>query len=64
MKEHFLHEFWFQGDSNIAAADKNKFAKLGDFSPIVTLNRDKDGNLKGVRNIKIKPAPQWKYEKD
>jgi protocatechuate 3,4-dioxygenase beta subunit len=64
MKEHFLHEFWFQGDNHITADDKNKFAKLGAFSPVVNLSKDKDGNLKGVRNIRIRPVPEWKYEKD
>lgn len=64
MKEHFLHEFWFQGDVHITTADKNNFAKFGDFSPIVALSKNKDGILKGVRNIRIRPALQWKYEKD
>jgi protocatechuate 3,4-dioxygenase beta subunit len=64
MKEHFLHEFWFQGDDRISVDDKNRFAKLGDFSPVVTLSRYKDGSLRGVRNITIKPVPQWKYEKE
>lgn len=62
MKEHFLHEFWFQGDHRISKDDQTEFAKLGLFSPILTLIKGQDGILKGVRNIRIRPAPEWKYE--
>ena len=62
MPEHFLHEFWFDGDSRISPADSRKFAKLGSFSPIITLTKGKDGISRGVRNIKVKPASPWTYE--
>jgi protocatechuate 3,4-dioxygenase beta subunit len=64
MPEHFLHEFWFQGDSRIPVEDKRAFAQLGKLSPIVTLTKDKDGVSRGVRNIRVQPAPAWKYEKE
>ncbi len=64
MPEHFLHEFWFQGDSRISAEEKNLLSKLGNFSPIVILTRGKDGISRGVRNIKVRPVPQWKQEED
>jgi len=62
MTEHFLPEFWFQGDRNITAGDSIKYAKLGDFSPILKLTKGKDGILRGTRNIRVNPAPPWKYE--
>jgi protocatechuate 3,4-dioxygenase beta subunit len=62
MLEHFLPEFWFQGDRNIMASDSTKYAKLGDFSPIVKLTKGKDGILHGTRNIRVNLAPPWKYE--
>jgi protocatechuate 3,4-dioxygenase beta subunit len=62
MPEHFLHEFWFQGDKGISAVEKKASEKLGTFSPIVALKKESDGILRGVRNIRVKPAAQWKYE--
>ena len=64
MPEHFLHEFWFQTDSRITADQKKMFAKLNDFSPIVTLTEGNDGISRGTRNIRVRPAPQWRYEKE
>jgi protocatechuate 3,4-dioxygenase beta subunit len=64
MPEHFLHEFWFQGDSRIPEEGKTLSAQLGNFSPIVTLTKGKDGVARGVRNIRVRPAPAWKYERD
>ncbi len=62
--EHFLHEFWFEGDTRITKEDSTGFTKLGSFSPIVTLKKGDDGIWRGTRNFRIRPAPQWKYEKD
>jgi protocatechuate 3,4-dioxygenase beta subunit len=62
MPEHFLHEFWFQGDKGISAKEQKAFESLGTFSPILTLKKGSDGVLKGVRNIRVRPAAQWKYE--
>jgi protocatechuate 3,4-dioxygenase beta subunit len=64
MPEHFLHEFWFQGDSRISAEEKNLLSRLGNFSPIVTLTKGKDGISRGIRNIRVRPVPQWKQEQD
>ena len=64
MPEHFLHDFWFQGDKGISAAEKRASEKLGTFSPIIALKKGSDGILRGVRNIRVRPAPEWKYEKD
>lgn len=64
MPEHFLREFWFQGDSRISEKEKEALLKLGTFSPIVTLTRGDDGILRGTRNLRVRSAPQWRYEKD
>jgi protocatechuate 3,4-dioxygenase beta subunit len=64
MPEHFLHEFWFQGDRGISEAEKRASEKLGTFSPIIALKKGSDGILRGVRNIRVRPAPEWKYESD
>ena len=64
MPEHFLHEFWFEGDRRISAEERDRIAKLGSFSPVVTLVKDKSGVLRGTRNFKIKSAPPWRYEPD
>ena len=64
MQEHFLHEFWFQADRRITPDQAKKFSELGTFSPVVTLTKGKDGFTRGTRNIRVRPAPQWKYEKD
>lgn len=64
MPEHFLHEFWFKGDSRIPEVKRKLSAQLGNFSPIITLTKDKDGVSRGVRNIRVRPAPAWKYEEE
>jgi len=64
MEEHFLHEFWFQGDTRIPKEDILKYAPLRTFSPIVKLQKDKDGVLRGVRDIRIRRAAPWRYEQD
>ncbi len=64
MKEHFIHEFWFQGDKRITAKDRIALSKLGGFSPVVTLTKGKDGISRGTRNMRIRPAAPWKYEPD
>jgi protocatechuate 3,4-dioxygenase beta subunit len=64
MPEHFLHEFWFQGDRNISAEELRASKRLGTFSPIVALKKESDGILRVVRNIRVRPAPPWKYEQD
>lgn len=64
MQEHFLHEFWFQGDSRISTEDVRQFSPLATFSPVVKLTRGDDGIWRGIRNIKVRPTPQWKYEED
>ncbi len=64
MQEHFLHEFWFQGDERISPEDIKRYSALDSFSPIIVLTKGEDGIWKGTRNIRVRPAPQWKYEKD
>ena len=64
MPEHFLHEFWFQGDKGISVEEKNASEKLGTFSPIIALKKGSDGILRGVRNIRVRPAAEWRYEED
>ncbi len=62
--EHFLHEFWFQGDAHITASDMQSFSRLGSFSPVVTLTRGSDGIWRGTRNVRVRPSPTWRYQKD
>lgn len=64
MPEHFLHEFWFQGDKNISADEKRASEKLSTFSPIIALKKGSDGVMRGVRNIRVRSAPPWKYEQE
>ena len=64
MPEHFLHEFWFRGDSRIPEEEMKRSAQLGSFSPIVTLTKGKDGISRGVRNIRVQPAAAWEYEEE
>ncbi len=64
MPEHFLHEFWFDGDPHISTEDIRRFAGLGKFSPMVALSKGRDGIWTGIRNIRVRPAPPWRYEND
>ncbi len=64
MPEHFLHEFWFKGDNRISSEDIARFAKLGNFSPVVTLTKGRDGIWRGTRDIRVRAAGQWRYETD
>jgi protocatechuate 3,4-dioxygenase, beta subunit len=64
MPEHFVHEFWFQGDSFISPGDQKRLSQLGTFSPIVTLTKGMDGILRGTRDIRMRPAPAWKCQSD
>lgn len=64
IQEHFLHEFWFKGDHGISAEDRDRFLRLGEFSPVVTLTKGSDGVWRGIRNIRVRPAPQWRYEEE
>jgi protocatechuate 3,4-dioxygenase beta subunit len=64
MPEHFLHDFWFAGDSRIPAGDRQRLAARGAFSPIVQLQPGKDGVARGVRDIRVRPAPPWRQEPD
>jgi protocatechuate 3,4-dioxygenase beta subunit len=64
MPEHFVHEFWFRDDTRISTKDSKHFTHLGKFSPIISLTKGKDGILRGVRNIRVRPAPAWMYEEE
>ncbi|MGH9944196.1 MAG: protocatechuate 3,4-dioxygenase [Pyrinomonadaceae bacterium] len=54
--EQWIHEYWFEGDSFIADAARQRVAAPGAFSPILTLTRGGDGILRGVRDIRLSPA--------
>jgi protocatechuate 3,4-dioxygenase beta subunit len=62
--EHFIHEFWFQGDRFIPPGDQKRLSQLGKFSPIITLTRGTDGISRGTRDIWMRPAAAWKYQRD
>jgi len=64
MEEHFLHEFWFEGDTNISSKDIRKFSILGSFSPLISLTKSENGCWTGFRDIRVRPAPHWRHEKD
>lgn len=52
--EDWIDEYHFDDDPFISDENKGKAAALGSFSPILKLTRDKDGILRGVRDIKLK----------
>ena len=52
--EDWIDEYHFDDDGFISDEQKRKAAELGSFSPILKLTRDKDGILRGVRDIKLK----------
>ena len=52
--EDWIDEYHFDDDRFISDEQKRKAAELGSFSPILKLTRDKDGILRGVRDIKLK----------
>jgi protocatechuate 3,4-dioxygenase beta subunit len=64
MPEHFLHEFWFQGDNGISAEEKRASETLGAFAPITAFKKGSDGIMRGVRDIRVRPAPEWRYEEE
>lgn len=52
--EDWIDEYHFDDDRFISDEQKRKAAELGSFSPILKLTRDKDGILRGVRDIRLK----------
>ena len=52
--EDWIDEYHFDDDRFISDEQKRKAAELGSFSPILKLTRDKDGILRGVRDLKLK----------
>ncbi len=62
--EHFLKEFWFEGDPRIKPDENEKMSKLGVYSPILHLTRDKSGVLVGRRDIRLRQTASWKYQDD
>jgi protocatechuate 3,4-dioxygenase, beta subunit len=60
--EHFLKEFWFEGDSHLTAEDMKRFGMQGNYSSIVHLVKGQDEVLRGVRNFRLRPTSAWKYE--
>ena len=51
--EYWIDEFHFTDDPFISDEEKAKAPAKGYFSPILKLSRDKDGILRGVRDIKV-----------
>ena len=62
--EHFLKDFWFDGDPRIKSNEYEKLSKLAVYSPIVHLTKDEKGVLVGQRNIRIRQTERWKYQDD
>jgi protocatechuate 3,4-dioxygenase beta subunit len=51
--EYYIDEYWFEGDPLITPAERAKLSGRGGFPSIITLTRDGEGVLRGVRNIKL-----------
>lgn len=51
--ENWIDEFHFDDDRFISDEQKRQAAALSSFSPILKLTRDKDGVLRGVRDIMV-----------
>lgn len=51
--EYWIDEYNFVDDPFVSEDVKQKFRSLSSFSPILTLTRDADGVLRGVRDIKV-----------
>jgi len=51
--EYYIDEYWFEGDPLITPAERVKLSGRGGFPSIITLTRDGEGVLRGVRNIKL-----------
>ena len=51
--EYWIDEYLFDDDPFVLADVRQRYKNLGTFSPIVKLTRDKDGVLRGTRDIKI-----------
>jgi protocatechuate 3,4-dioxygenase beta subunit len=51
--EYWIDEYHFEGDPFISATESARFDGKGSLSPILKLERGKDGILRGVRDIKI-----------
>jgi protocatechuate 3,4-dioxygenase beta subunit len=49
----WLDEYWFAGDPYLKRESLEKNAALGLFSQILTLQRDPDGVLVGIRNFRL-----------
>lgn len=62
--EHFLKEFWFEGDPRIKPNENKVRSELGRFSSIVRLTKDKSGVLVGHRDIRLKQTDRWHYQDD
>jgi protocatechuate 3,4-dioxygenase, beta subunit len=51
--EYWIDEYWFDDDPFVTQEQRQKHAGEGSFSPILTVKRDSEGVLRGVRDIKI-----------
>jgi protocatechuate 3,4-dioxygenase beta subunit len=62
--EHFLKEFWFEGDPHLTKKDTKRFGSQGTYSSIVHLVKDKDGVSRATRDFRLRPTAAWKYERE
>jgi protocatechuate 3,4-dioxygenase beta subunit len=56
--EWFIPEYLFEGDPLIPARDRDLPSRLGSFSPIVRLTKDRDGVWRGQRDIRLEKPPR------
>lgn len=56
--ERSIEDYWFKGDPRITSAALDRMKELGEEPVIVALERGKDGVWRGVRDVKLKPAPR------
>lgn len=52
-KEDSVDSILFEGDKFITEQERNEAGKKGDFNPLLRLEKDADGILRGTRNIQL-----------
>lgn len=52
-REDWIDSILFEGDKFITEAERKQAGKRGGFNPILKLEKDADGRLRGVRNIQL-----------
>ncbi|HKR00831.1 MAG TPA: twin-arginine translocation signal domain-containing protein [Pyrinomonadaceae bacterium] len=51
--EYWIDSFWFENDPRVTPEQRAKLSGRGGFQPVIALQRDGQGVLRGTRNIKL-----------